>query len=161
MIWWVSRMERVARAACPPVSKPAAHTGVFVAPDPASGAPRLAHERLEGSEHGERVGRGIGGGQAMAVRAIGLEFPRAAAGGGRTLVGLLRLRYIQSGLPMNQSPASGSGRPAPKWKMRECSRKRPSTLMTRMFSLRPGTPGRRQQKPRTSRVMSTPAWLAA
>ena len=33
-----------------------------------------------------------------------------------------------------------------------CSRKRPTMLMTRMFSLTPGTPGRRQQMPRTIRV---------
>ena len=32
---------------------------------------------------------------------------------------------------------------------------------TRMFSLNPGTPGRRQQMPRTIRSIWTPAWDAA
>ena len=35
--------------------------------------------------------------------------------------------------------------------MRLCSRKRPTIDLTRMFSDRPGTPGRRQQMPRTTR----------
>ena len=34
-------------------------------------------------------------------------------------------------------------------------------LLTRMFSLRPGTPGRRQQMPRTTRSICTPAFEAA
>ena len=41
--------------------------------------------------------------------------------------------------------------------MRECSRKRPTTDTTRMFSDTPGTPGRRQQMPRTLRSTGTPA----
>ena len=32
---------------------------------------------------------------------------------------------------------------------------------TRMFSVRPGTPGRRQQNPRMMRSMGTPAWDAS
>lgn len=44
--------------------------------------------------------------------------------------------------------------------MRGCSRKRPTTENTRIWSVSPGTPGRRQQMPRTLRVMGTPAWLA-
>ena len=39
--------------------------------------------------------------------------------------------------------------------------KRPMMLFTRMFSDRPGTPGRRQQMPRTTRSISTLAWLAS
>ena len=35
------------------------------------------------------------------------------------------------------------------------------TLWTVMFSLSPGTPGRRQQKPRTMSLMRTPALLAS
>ncbi len=34
------------------------------------------------------------------------------------------------------------------------------TERTRMFSERPGTPGRRQQNPRTMRSIWTPAWEA-
>ena len=45
--------------------------------------------------------------------------------------------------------------------MRECSRNRPITDRTRMFSDNPGTPGRRQQMPRTTRSISTPACDAA
>ena len=45
-------------------------------------------------------------------------------------------------------------------KIRECSRKRPSTERTRMFSLSPGTPGLMVQMPRTHRSTGTPAWLA-
>ena len=33
--------------------------------------------------------------------------------------------------------------------------------LTLMFSDSPGTPGRRQQMPRTTRSIFTPAWLAA
>jgi hypothetical protein len=47
--------------------------------------------------------------------------------------------------------------PRAKWKMRECSRNRPTTEITRMFSDSPGTPGRRQQNPRTISVIFTPA----
>ena len=32
--------------------------------------------------------------------------------------------------------------------------------LTRMFSDRPGTPGRRQQMPRTTKSIRTPHWLA-
>ena len=48
--------------------------------------------------------------------------------------------------------------------MRECSRKRPTTDTTRMFSLTPSTPGRRQQMPRMLRSIGTPAceaWYSA
>ena len=41
--------------------------------------------------------------------------------------------------------------------MRECSRKRPTTETTRIVSLTPGTPGSRQQMPRTFRSIGTPA----
>ena len=41
-------------------------------------------------------------------------------------------------------------------KMRECSRKRPRMERTRMFSLRPGTPGRSAQMPRTTMSIGTP-----
>ena len=44
--------------------------------------------------------------------------------------------------------------------MRECSRKRPTTDTTRMFSLTPGTPGFRQQMPRVLISTGTPAWEA-
>src|SRR3546814_2306432 len=44
--------------------------------------------------------------------------------------------------------------------MRACSRKRPTMLFTRIFSDTPGTPGRRQQMPRTTRSICTPAWEA-
>ena len=40
---------------------------------------------------------------------------------------------------------------------RECSRNRPRMLMTRTFSLRPGTPGRTAQMPRTQTSTGTPA----
>jgi hypothetical protein len=39
---------------------------------------------------------------------------------------------------------------------RLCSRKRPTMLVTSMFSLTPGTPGRRQQMPRTSNRCARP-----
>ena len=51
--------------------------------------------------------------------------------------------------------------PLPKAKTRECSKKRSTTLITRMRSDTPGTPGRKQQMPRTMRSISTPALLAA
>src|SRR5437762_2692024 len=41
--------------------------------------------------------------------------------------------------------------------MRLCSRKRPMIDLTRIFSDRPAKPGRRQQMPRTTRSMLTPA----
>src|SRR6478672_2561668 len=44
--------------------------------------------------------------------------------------------------------------------MRACSRNRSTMLMTRMLSLVPRTPGRRQQMPRTMRSIDTPAWEA-
>ena len=49
---------------------------------------------------------------------------------------------------------------APKQMMRPCSRKRPTMDLTRIFSDRPGTPGRRQQIPRITSSICTPAWLA-
>src|SRR6476660_3317677 len=45
--------------------------------------------------------------------------------------------------------------------MRECSRKRPSSDRTRIVSESPGTPGRRQQMPRTRRSIGVPAADAA
>ena len=73
-----------------------------------------------------------------------------------------RLRCIQSAEEMN-TLAFFDGRPwpAPKQTMRECSRKRPTMLLTRMFSDSPGTPGRRQQMPRTTRSIFTPACEAS
>ena len=68
-----------------------------------------------------------------------------------------RLRCIQSAEPIRNSPSSGSSEPAAKWKMRECSRKRPMIERMRMFSVSPGTPGARQQRPRTIRSTGTPA----
>ena len=67
-----------------------------------------------------------------------------------------RLRCIMSALP---SHTSGSP-PLPKAKTRECSRKRPRIERTRMFSDRPGTPGRIAQMPRTQMSTGTPAWEA-
>ena len=48
---------------------------------------------------------------------------------------------------------------SPRWKpyTRECSRNRPTTDTTRMFSLTPSMPMRRQQMPRTFRSIRTPA----
>lgn len=67
-----------------------------------------------------------------------------------------RLRCIMSALPIQ---TSGSP-PLPKAKTRECSRNRPSTDRTRMFSDRPVTPGRTAQMPRTHTSTGTPAWDA-
>ena len=64
-----------------------------------------------------------------------------------------RLRCIMSALPIH---TSGSP-PLPKAKTRECSRKRPRTQRTRMFSDRPATPGRTAQMPRTQMSTGTPA----
>ena len=50
---------------------------------------------------------------------------------------------------------------AAKWKMRECSRKRPMIERMRMFSVKPGTPGARQQRPRTIRSTGTPGLRGA
>ena len=41
--------------------------------------------------------------------------------------------------------------------MRECSRNRPMIERTRTLSVQPGTPARRQQKPRTIKSILTPA----
>ena len=41
--------------------------------------------------------------------------------------------------------------------MRECSRYRPTTLRTVIFSVYPATPGRRQQMPRMKSSVRTPA----
>jgi hypothetical protein len=41
--------------------------------------------------------------------------------------------------------------------MRECSRNRPTIERTRMRSLTPAIPGRRQQMPRTIKSMRMPA----
>ncbi len=59
---------------------------------------------------------------------------------------------------MSALPMYTTGSPPPtNAKMRECSRKRPRMLRTRMLSLRPGTPGRTAQMPRTTMSTSTPA----
>ena len=57
------------------------------------------------------------------------------------------------------SPAAWpeSASPVPNAKIRECSRNRPSTLRTRMFSDRPGMPGRSAHIPRTHTSTGTPA----
>src|SRR5712691_1358135 len=69
-----------------------------------------------------------------------------------------KLRGIQSAELMNTLAWSdGSRLPLPKQTIRPCSRKRPMMLLTRMLSDIPGTPGRRQQIPRTTRSMLTPA----
>ena len=49
----------------------------------------------------------------------------------------------------------------PKEYILECSRKRPTILMTEMFSLSFSTPGRRQQMPLTIKDTFTPALLAS
>lgn len=62
---------------------------------------------------------------------------------------------------MSALPNQTSGSPPlPKAKIRECSRKRPSTDRTRMFSDRPATPGRTAQMPRTHTSTGTPACAA-
>ena len=62
---------------------------------------------------------------------------------------------------MSAEPMWTTGSPAlAKAKTRECSRNRPSTERTRMFSESPGTPGRRAQIPRTTTSTGTPAWEA-
>ena len=72
-----------------------------------------------------------------------------------------RLRGIQSAELMNSRVwALGIVPPLAKAMMRACSRKRPTIDLTRMFSDRPGMPGRRQQMPRTTSSICTPAWLA-
>ena len=72
-----------------------------------------------------------------------------------------KLRVIQSAEEMNSLALSwGSSRPLAKQMMRLCSRKRPTIDLTRIFSDSPGTPGRRQQMPRTTSSMRTPRWLA-
>jgi hypothetical protein len=72
-----------------------------------------------------------------------------------------RLRVIQSAEEMNRRALScWAGRPLAKATMRLCSRKRPTIDLTRMFSDRPFTPGRRQQMPRTTSSIRTPHWLA-
>ncbi len=72
-----------------------------------------------------------------------------------------RLRGIQSAEDMNTFDlALGIGSPLAKQTTRPCSRKRPTMLFTRMFSDRPGMPGLRQQMPRMTMSIRTPAWLA-
>ncbi len=59
---------------------------------------------------------------------------------------------------MSALPNHTSGSPPlPKANTRECSRKRPRTERTRMFSDSPGTPGRSAQMPRTHTSTGTPA----
>jgi hypothetical protein len=64
-----------------------------------------------------------------------------------------RLRGIQSAL----ARYSSSSPPLRKKKIRACSRKRSTIETTSIVSLRPLTPGLRQQIPRTLRRMRTPA----
>ena len=64
-----------------------------------------------------------------------------------------KLRSIQSALDRY---TCGSA-PLRKWKMRVCSRKRPITERTRMFSETFGTPGRSAHTPRMMRSTFTPA----
>ena len=45
--------------------------------------------------------------------------------------------------------------------MRECSRNSPTMLVTVIWSVLPGTPGTKQQMPRTIRSTRTPAWEAS
>ena len=73
----------------------------------------------------------------------------------RTSVSTLRsrLRCIMSAEPIQTSRAPLFS----KQNARECSRNRPKILMTLMFSLKPGTPGRRAQIPRTNTSTQTPA----
>ncbi len=74
----------------------------------------------------------------------------------------VRFRPIQSALEKNtRAFFVGKPWPLPKQTMRECSRKRPTMDFTRMFSDKPFTPGRNPQMPRTTRLIFTPAWLAA
>ena len=68
------------------------------------------------------------------------------------------LRAIQSAeLIYTRACRLGKAWPLPKAQMRLCSRKRPMIERTLMFSDRPGTPGRRQQMPRTTAATFTPA----
>ena len=67
-----------------------------------------------------------------------------------------KFRGIQSALDRNTCCFA----PSPNTRMRLCSRKRSTMLRTRMFSEMPGSPGRRQQMPRITRSIGTPAWLA-
>ena len=78
---------------------------------------------------------------------------RGASTGATASTRRWKLRGIQSADPMKNSSAPALA----KCHTRECSRKRPMMLRTRMFSLTPGIPGRRQQMPRTIRSMCTPA----
>ena len=81
-----------------------------------------------------------------------------------TSVSTRRVRFlpIQSAEEM-KTRAFFDGRPdpLPKQTIRECSRNRPTMDFTRMFSDRPFTPGRTPQMPRTTRLIFTPAALAA
>ena len=75
---------------------------------------------------------------------------------------LSKLRGIQSAELMNTFACGcGSSCSLAKLHNRACSRKRPTIDFTKMFSDIPGTPGRRQQMPRTTRSIGTPAWLAS
>ena len=74
------------------------------------------------------------------------------------------LLQMPVGVPENGSEIvayDGMRLPLPNAKMRLCSRKRPTIDFTWMFSDKPGTPGRRQQMPRTTARMRTPAADAA
>ena len=64
-----------------------------------------------------------------------------------------RLRCIRSADPIHADGAP----PFSNQKIRLCSRNRPRTDRTRMFSDSPGTPGRTAQMPRVSRSTGTPA----
>src|SRR3984885_13009497 len=65
-----------------------------------------------------------------------------------------RFRCMRSALPSQTSPSDSSA-PVPNAYTRECSRNRPSTLRTRMFSDKPGSPGRTPQIPRIHRSTGT------
>ena len=69
-----------------------------------------------------------------------------------------KLRGIQSAeATYTVAWGEGSSWPLPKQKIRECSRKRPTMLLTWMLSDSPGTPGLRQHMPRTTSSIDTPA----
>ena len=67
-----------------------------------------------------------------------------------------RLRCIQSALPRYSRGLP----PFSKRKIRLCSSSCPTTLYTVTVSLTPGSPATRQQIPRTTSVIGTPAWDA-
>ena len=101
----------------------------------------------------------LSGANTVQVEALGgfLAFSSGASTGNITSTRVLKLRGIQSALERKQRTSG----PWPKAKTRLCSRKRSTMEVTRIRSESPGTPGLRQQMPRTTRSISTPAALAA